>query len=690
MSVFLKQSEEGKQPTAADNNMLAAFPIAAIWLVLVDTSFLRLPNRPLGLSPSSSIGSSPHRLTTHSWSRPLHKLYSASQQEEEEDRGVNDHEKAPPHTRPFREVLLVDMGWSPTVVDAIVIELVDVGLLGGDEGTPETLIVVAQDFVSRPEIFSSLLITDFGLSPVVAHQVRAGVMSILLQTKDETDTAKTLETHGIDVGSAIADGENPLQVVDTNRRSGFEMGMEEDEPIVKRLPYNSVVVNKKAKERRAVSSDNDGNGYGLPLDYETKYPALSAELQDFYVFMTQASTSSQDSPIQPATAIVYMKHAKQFLGWYAATRSRSKDRAGSLEGNHNSIAGNDTQLSLFTVFPDKEKKSAEAVLEFILWLRSSRKISVSYEANICRGLIKVLKFRFAQVSEADPSYGEKSFDDIPLIREVRKLHRDAGKRQNNAPRSSDESQKWLSWPEYLVVVEQLQKELVAALDEYKTSSNDEQQPDPPTQVEDKDGKSAIYSPLQRKLATLFQKYLILAFFSSVPDRQRTIRELEIGRSFVKDESSGCWGIKHAPEDYKTGKSYGERPLLQLSGHLTPWIDEFIAEWRTCLVPLSQNMFVQRTTGKPLTQNSVYQTVSRACYQYTGKRTNPHLLRDMLVTHVRESDASEKQLEALALYMGHSIQMQRSSYDRRTLTKKVAPAVELMQSVNSQGGGVATD
>jgi hypothetical protein len=33
-------------------------------------------------------------------------------------------------------------------------------------------------------------------------------------------------------------------------------------------------------------------------------------------------------------------------------------------------------------------------------------------------------------------------------------------------------------------------------------------------------------------------------------------------------------------------------------------------------------------------------------------------------------------------MGHSIEMQRSSYDRRTLTKKVAPAVELLQSVNA--------
>ena len=54
---------------------------------------------------------------------------------------------------------------------------------------------------------------------------------------------------------------------------------------------------------------------------------------------------------------------------------------------------------------------------------------------------------------------------------------------------------------------------------------------------------------------------------------------------------------------------------------------------------------------------------------------------MIVTHVRETDASEKQLEALALYMGHSINMQRSSYDRRTLNQKVAPAVDLLRVIN---------
>lgn len=57
---------------------------------------------------------------------------------------------------------------------------------------------------------------------------------------------------------------------------------------------------------------------------------------------------------------------------------------------------------------------------------------------------------------------------------------------------------------------------------------------------------------------------------------------------------------------------------------------------------------------------------------------------MIVTYVRETNASEKELEALALYMGHSIQMQRSSYDRRTVSQKVAPAVSLLQKLSQNG------
>lgn len=185
------------------------------------------------------------------------------------------------------------------------------------------------------------------------------------------------------------------------------------------------------------------------------------------------------------------------------------------------------------------------------------------------------------------------------------------------------------------------------------------------------------------MATAYQRFLILAIFSCVPDRQRTIRELEIGKTLLKEDQS--WVIKHGPGDYKTGKTYGDRPPLMIAIELQHAIDDFVYNWRPalCKSESPNNLFLQTKTGKQLTQDSVYQIVSRACYKFTGKRTNPHLLRDMLVTHVRQtSNASEKQLEALALYMGHSVSMQRDSYDRRTIEQKVAPAVDLLKSVNA--------
>ena len=80
-----------------------------------------------------------------------------------------------------------------------------------------------------------------------------------------------------------------------------------------------------------------------------------------------------------------------------------------------------------------------------------------------------------------------------------------------------------------------------------------------------------------QVAKCYQTYLILAFFANIPDRQRTMRELELGRSFVKVD--GHWVIKYTPNDYKTGKVYGERPLLKLPEFLTPNIDHCLENWR---------------------------------------------------------------------------------------------------------------
>jgi hypothetical protein len=531
---------------------------------------------------------------------------------------------------------------SATIHSKITQQLARAGFESLDE-----LILLAKDFIHRPEIFSELLQSDFGFDALMAHRVRALVMNILADSesgepKVHLDKPMIQGTRGTTVIASISTSFEKPSHESVDFLSINVDGCDKS----KKPTFKEVVVNEKAKQRK-LDTDDD---YGLPKDYATMYPLFAQELDGFLEFMTKPSTRSQEPPIRKATAEVYVRHAKQFLGWFV----------------HNQIESADPlTVSIYVIIPNKEKESADIFLEFIIWLRATRSISVSYEANILRGLTKFLKYRFARESTADPSYGEKSFDDIPLIRELRKLHRDANKRQGVAPRSSDEKSKWLTWYEYLAAIQSLKRDLALLMEEYEAK--------PP--------EGAAKASQQRKIATFYQYYLILAFFSCVPDRQRTIRELQVGKSFVKEQDR--WMIKHGPDDYKTGRTYGVRPPLVMSAELVPCIDEFLERWRPCLNPKTEKLFVQPRTGNPLTQDSVYQIVARNCYKYTSKKTNPHLLRDMIVTHVRDSDASEKQLEALALYMGHSIQMQRTSYDRRTLKRKVAPAVELLQSVNDR-------
>ena len=304
-------------------------------------------------------------------------------------------------------------------------------------------------------------------------------------------------------------------------------------------------------------------------------------------------------------------------------------------------------------------------------MRSERNISSNYEANILRGLIKIVKFRFAgEVSSSTDKLrsatSKTPLDDIPVVIELRKFHRDAGNRSKKAPRSSDEGKKWLDWSEYLEVIELLKADLGSMIDRYETLAKEQ----PENQVDSGVKRQKSLQVQQKEIATTFQHYLILSFFACVPDRQRTFRELQLDKNFMRidGESKGedTWVIRHSADDYKTGATYGERPPLPLLPSLTPAIDDFIERWRPCLLqnsddtPPSSFLFHQPKTGNPLSANSMYQIVSRCCYKYKEKKTNPHLLRDMIVTHVRKnSDASEKELEALALYMGHSVQMQHA-------------------------------
>ena len=127
-------------------------------------------------------------------------------------------------------------------------------------------------------------------------------------------------------------------------------------------------------------------------------------------------------------------------------------------------------------------------------------------------------------------------------------------------------------------------------------------------------------------------------------------------------------------------SYSALVALVSSAVLELWLKEY----RQHLDPQHELVFSQ-LNGKPFSDTRVHNLFARTCFRLTGQKTNPHLIRDSIVTFLRSGDATEKELEALAIYMGHSPNMQRTVYDRRTKEQKVTPAVDLIMRLQGSLG-----
>ncbi|ELR24017.1 uncharacterized protein ACA1_144080 [Acanthamoeba castellanii str. Neff] len=381
-------------------------------------------------------------------------------------------------------------------------------------------------------------------------------------------------------------------------------------------------------------------------------PGLAAQLTAFRRFLTTKFYGQQESPVGQETAAMYQKHALLFLGWLWRHREAAPGAASP------ALPTKVQKLTLDSLFANSSRESASVVYEYVHWLVTVRGHTPSGELKALHSLVALAKFLFHKQSKSDPAEGDKAYSDIGVVRELRRLASDAAARAKIAPKVSNERAKWLDWPEYLRCVELLQSECA-----------------------EKDKLHHRRSP--SAVAQSFQLYLII--LSCVPDRQRTLRELEVGKTLFKTEEreSGAvrWEIRHGPGDYKTGKIYGERPPLLIAPHIYPYLEEYLTRWRPHLNPDHNFVFSKKNGGRP-DAKWVYAVFSTAAYRLTGKRTNPHLIRDMIVTYLRDTDASERELEALAIYMGHSLKMQKTTYDRRTKQQKVAPAVHLIHSIKS--------
>jgi len=370
-------------------------------------------------------------------------------------------------------------------------------------------------------------------------------------------------------------------------------------------------------------------------------PALAADLASFHRFWTARFPGQQQPPIQPVTAAKYGDHVRRALGWMAATRCVDP-----------------AKLTLKDLVPSPTRDGAAPAMEYAAWLAAERRVSPHTEGLAVRALLAAAKHVWHAESTARPADGDKPYSDLAVVRELRAMSKGARAAARTATRVADESAKWLEWGEYLDLVAELKSEC-AALEE----------------------RGRARAPAA--VAWSLQKYLMFAVLASVPDRQRTLRELEVGRTLFFHR--GRWEIRHGAGDYKTGRAYGDRPPLVLSPALNPELAAYLSTYRATLAPRHNYVFTARGGG-PLTGQAVHRLFERAAFRVAGKKLNPHLVRDMIVTHLRgRGDATERELEALALYMGHSLAMQRGTYDRRSTAAKVEPAVALLERLSGREG-----
>jgi hypothetical protein len=201
-------------------------------------------------------------------------------------------------------------------------------------------------------------------------------------------------------------------------------------------------------------------------------------------------------------------------------------------------------------------------------------------------------------------------------------------------------------------------------------------------------------------ASDLRQFLIVAIYGAMPPgRVREYYEMEIGRTLVQgiyqngvfipvdkmdDPAQAEWWFFLAPADYKTGKKYGcwqsKIPNIKYGNgkYLYDYIQDWIDKWRLIFKPKNHNRLFITTKGKPLSGANLKSIVKSATNRFTGVAVNPCSLRKMFVTYLKDSGATEAQLESAAAFMRHSRAAQSKSYDRQKLSSKLEPSLNLAQ------------
>lgn len=433
------------------------------------------------------------------------------------------------------------------------------------------------------------------------------------------------------------------------------------------------------------------------LEGDVINPALQAQLYDLHAFMTDGRMGGEQ--LKEISANNNLQGVLRALGW-----------AHRIEG----IPLADLRLETLVPFV-KLRISVEGLQSLDQWAIQSwfareqaKRLADQIEANVRKYLnwkdsripgnpglhpkskvesikawLVVAKYIYRHETDQDET---DNFEDIPAVRRLRKLTRELVKQGKNVPNVMNHDVKMVPWPTLLSAVERLRVE--AELARFDTTWQKRS---------------------QTARAKSIQRFLLLSFMTILPpDRQRTYRELMVGKTLVKgklvgstftpvermaDPQNAKWYIHLEAPDYKTGETYGtwwgEVPDVNYGDGKTfyDYIDEWLHKWRQVLAPNHQYFFTQ-PNSKPLTVGSVTSLVKVTLYRLLHVPVTPHILRNMFITYLYEQKVPGHVLDSAALAMHHSRRMQATSYNKQEQLEKLAPSFALalalvQQSVESQ-------
>jgi site-specific recombinase XerC len=428
---------------------------------------------------------------------------------------------------------------------------------------------------------------------------------------------------------------------------------------------------------RRVTRRSHKPSYGL-TDAEIT-PELGQELAEFYRFMTCVGVEARGvKSIVAVTANNYLTQVRLLLGWM------HRYRTPVVPLSHLRLSELFSQSGLRPQEAFREKPTClpmANVEDYLQWLRLEREVAPSYELQVVKALVWVVRFLESVSSHQVSKRGscrETSRWEEATLKELRSLMSDIQARGKTVQRVASEAAKWIDWPEFLNCVKQLKAECTPI-----GKSNQQR------------SKSAITTSIQR--------YLIFAFFSAIPERPRTVRELELGRTLVKRDE--VWYLELGPEDFKTGETYsklGEKRVIpipqwyypELEAWLFGYEDEegvwqgYVDEkgnrrgWRQVFEPRHNFVFFQKN-GKPFSSETFCGLFKQVAYRLTGKACNPQLIRDIAIAHLMNSGASVEVMESLADLMGHSPQMQQKIYSRHAQTQHSTLALDALRAISSK-------